>query len=431
MESRLYLEPWNVSGDTLEVAACLEQGSTQYRLWWRLPVQWQDAVTQWADPFLVGFIFPIMQSGGDALIEGNVSPSLLENLELYAAIWRAWFPDRYKPVKIRAQHEIESPVPLSPEETIVPFSCGVDSSFTTLRHVRGLLGRRNRKIGAAVVMHGFDIWLNWEKASAIYADLLNGAKAMLKSIDVPCIPVTSNFRELPPLPASAGVSHLIGGLMLFSGRFSGALIPNTLPYTLNLNWWGSHPVCDPHLGSKRFVVYDDGAENSRIEKVTLLSQWPQAMQHLHVCRLNLGEHRNCCKCEKCVRTILSFRLAGIQLPTTFKYDVTDRQIARMKFDHEYFFQLWLQLTDMLEELRLNKTSWGRAMLTAVQRYQRQNQSLNMRKRLLGVKSSFVPLRNQIRKIFRGSTLSRRELARAKMQPGAGRVAAPENSPQKS
>ena len=159
MQSRVYIEPHRIDGDTLEVSACFESGRTPgrvQRLWWRLPAALRDAVTPWADPFAIAFLFPMMEDGSDVLIEGRVSPSLLENLETYMSIWQAWEPGLYKQVLIRATEEIEAPPPAVPGETIMPFSCGVDSSYTALRHHRQLVGRRNRRIGAAVVMNSFD-----------------------------------------------------------------------------------------------------------------------------------------------------------------------------------------------------------------------------------------------------------------------------------
>jgi hypothetical protein len=424
MKSRLYLEPWNVSGDTLEVAACLEQDGKTQRLWWRLPAQWQDAVTEWADPFVVGFMFPMMQCGGEVMVEGAVSPSLLKNLDQYAAIWHSWFPSRYQPVRIQAEKEIELPQPNDSPAAIVPFSCGVDSCYTVLRHHRGLMGRRNRKIGAAVIMHGFDIRLDENNASTMYAGLLAGAKAMLDSIDVPCIPVTSNFRELPMIWADGHGTQLTNGLMLFARQFGEAMIPNSTPFTAMVGPWGSHPACDPYLGSKHFPIADDAGENTRFEKIELLSQWPEAMKHLRVCHSNPGNYENCCRCEKCIRTILAFRMVGVLLPPAFKYDVSDRQIRNAKFDSELPFHLWIQLVRGLKELGMDKTSWGKAMCVAERRCRR-------RWRLQALKKPFVPLRNQLRKLFRGSTLSRRELASAKMQPGAGGVTAPRNSLERS
>ena len=402
--ARLCLEPWREEGEELVVAASLDdpQGR-RHRLWWRLPVRWREALTPWADPFVVAFLFPMMQWRRDVLVEGAVSPSLLSNLEHYAAIWQAWAPEQYQPIEIRAREEAEAPPP--PEEglTIVPFSCGVDSSFTLYRHRRKLAGRRTQRIAAAMVMHGFDIWLDQENARGMYEGLLRDARMMVESMGVECIPVAGNFHELPTVWGHSLGTHLVGGLRLLAGRFDAALVPNDVTYTRLGIPWGSHPLSNPYLGGRHFKVIDDGGETFRLKKIELLAQWPEAMRHLRVCFENPGSHANCCRCDKCIRTILAFRAAGVELPPAFASDVSNRQIRRIRFHHEYNTLHWLEVAGFAERSGLGGAGWVRAIHAAVRRNRR-------RWRWRRFTRAFLPLRNRIRKLFRGSPLSRKELA---------------------
>jgi len=415
--ARLLLEPWRTEEGRLILAARLEHPDAgPQRLWWRLPEAWVDAVTPWADPFVVAMLFPMMQGRRPVRVEGRVSPSLLRNLETFMAIWHAWVPDLYDPVSIRAAEEVEPPPPARPGTAIVPFSCGVDSCHTLLRHRRGLMGRRNRNIAAGVVMHGFDIWLDQANASAMYAAVMESARGLLDSQAVACIPMTSNFHELPTVWAHSFGTQLVGGLRLLGGRFDSALIPNNIPYVGLGVLWGSHPVSDPFLGSRTFEVTDDGAESGRVEKVELVAQWPEAIQHLRVCFENPGSHANCCRCEKCIRTILSFRAAGCGLPPVFPNDVTDRQVRRVKMRDEIRCVLWEQVVWAARQRGLGETSWCKAICAAVRR----NRRRSMRKRF---NRRFLTLRNAMRVLFRGSLLSRKQRARraaAETQPPTSR-----------
>jgi len=408
MQSRVYIEPHRIDGDTLEVSACFESGRTPgrvHRLWWRLPAALRYAVTPWADPFAIAFLFPMMEDGSDVLIEGRVSPSLLENLETYMAIWQAWEPSLYKQVLIRATEEIEAPPPAVPGETIMPFSCGVDSSYTALRHHRQLVGRRNRRIGAAIVMNGFDIWLDQPNAADMFKGVLKRAQAMLGSLSIPCIPMTSNYHELPTIWGHGFGTHLVSGLRLLGARFDAALFPNDEPYAIPITPWGSTPLTNPLLSSRHFAVIDDGAESSRIDKIELIKSWPEALQNLRVCYENPGNHANCCRCEKCIRSILAFRLAGVVLPPAFKRDVTNRQIRRVRISRELNLDLWNELLRAAGQRGLTREPWVRAMRSAKRRCHR-------RWWFDSLKRPFIPLRNRIRKLFRGSPLSRSELASA-------------------
>lgn len=400
----LIVEPRQVTDGTLTLAASLDDpAGRRHRLWWRVPVEWSDAVTLWADPFVVGLLFPMMQWNRDVWVEGRVSPSLLANLESFMGLWHAWFPRRYRPVRIDAAEEVEAPRPGTPGQAVVPFSCGVDSCFTAYCHRQRLLGRRTRNIAGAVVMHGFDIWLDQDNAEAMYAGVLADAREMLDSLGVPCIPMTSNFHELPTHWSDSHGTHLISGLHLLGGRFDTALIPDSLPFARMVIPWGSHPVSDPLLGSRHFHVRDDGGESSRVEKVAAIAQWPQAMRHLRVCFKNPGRHTNCCRCEKCVRTILAFRVAGVERPPALPHDVTDRQIRRMRLTGPQSIHQWIEIRNDAAAQGVAATRWARAVRTAIRRAQ----GRRVWKRLT---SRFIPWRNRIRTVFRGSPLSQRERA---------------------
>ena len=213
------------------------------------------ATTDWADPFVVGMIFPIMQAGEDVVVEGKVSPSLLANLELYMAIWARWAPERYKIVSIHASEEIEPPALHEPKQWITPFSAGIDSCFTLYRHHSGIIGRRKKRIGACVTIDGFDIHQKEPNATKRYETVLAHAQAMTASLGVPCIPISTNFRELSTFWEHSHASQLVSGMMLFSGKVAGMLIPNSTSYREFDVIWGSHPLSDPLLGSATFRLW--------------------------------------------------------------------------------------------------------------------------------------------------------------------------------
>ena len=166
--AKLILEPAQAKDGVLRLAASLiEPDGSIERLWWEVPEAWGDAVTTWADPWVVGFLFPIMQRARPVHVEGRVSPSLLGNLELFMRIWRIWAMGPYSVVTITADKEIELPPVRDPGLTISAFSCGVDSCFTVYRYARGLMGHRGRRLAAGVLQHGFDVLLDQANAQGI------------------------------------------------------------------------------------------------------------------------------------------------------------------------------------------------------------------------------------------------------------------------
>jgi len=404
MECVLQLERPRTEGDTLEVAATLTHPDGRCdRQWWRLPAAWADAATPWADPFVVGLSFTMMAWGHDVRVEGRVSPSLLENLETYMAVWHVWRPDECRPVQIRAEEEVEAPPPPEPGRAITLFSCGVDSCFTLLRHRREQMGRRNRNIAAGVVLNGFNLRLSNPKAQKIYDGMLADAHVMLDSMDVACVPMCGDVEGLSTHPYNRHGVYLIRALRLLAGAFDAALVPNTVTAD-DIGWiWGQHPFTDPMLSSRHFRVIDDGAECQRYQKLRAIADWPEAMRHLRVCASNPDSHVNCCRCEKCIRTILAFRAAGVPLPPSFPRDVSDREIRRLQIRAGDQLGDWEHADRAVRQLGLGGESWAKAARTVIRRCRRRI-ALNRLKR------PFLPLRNRIRTLLRGSPLSRRQRA---------------------
>ena len=401
-EAKLCLEsPREEDGGLVFAASLAAPDGHRHRLWYRLPTDWRDAVVDPANAFVLAFIFPLMRWGRSVRVEGRASPSLLANLEQFMAIWSAWAPERYRPITIHADEEREPPLADEPGSTVMPFSAGVDSCFTAWRHTQDLVGRRSRNIGAAVTMHGFDIWLDEPNARSMYDGLREGAERMLDNIGVPVVPMATNFHELPTTWKDSLGTHLVAGLMLLQGRFDHALIPNCIPYTRLYIPWGNHPLATPFMGGERFRIADDGGECGRFEKIRTIAAWPEALEHLRVCFENPGSHRNCCRCEKCVRTILSFRAAGLSQPPAFSRALASRDIKRVRFHHLGINTR--QITEIIEAARargLANTWWARAARAARRRNRRRHAAKRIRR-------PFVPIRNVLRAPFRRSALTHR------------------------
>lgn len=299
------------------------------RIWYQLPHEHSVSLTKSSDPFLLATIFSAMRMRTDLHVHGEVSPSLLRNLEEFQSAWVCWRPKQYAMVDITADEEREQPAQANTNKAVTLFSGGVDSSFTTFRHKAGRCGRRNLDLQAGLMVHGFDISLA-ERDD--FARAAQKAKRMLDSIGVQFISMATNIRELGDPWWDFHGAAPSSCLALLQGGFSVGVIPSTEPYNALVLPWGSNPVTDWMMSSKSFAIVHDGASFARTEKVREIACWPEALQHLRVCMVGKpGEHdANCGVCEKCIRTILNFRVLGIGLPGCFENDATDDQIAALR-----------------------------------------------------------------------------------------------------
>jgi hypothetical protein len=315
--------------DTCVTSATIEIPPNQrFQVWYKIPLIFQEAITENQDPFVLSTLFMAMQKYSSMRVHGCVSPSLLSNLCEFQEAWSAWLPKRYSAVRIITDQEKEV-VKKKRDVTngIAAFSGGVDSCFTVWRHRPDQKSVRRSNILAGVMVHGLDIPLSETemfKAAALKSS------AMLKNLGMDCIPVCTNFREIKCFWSDSHGAGVASCLSLLAGRYDVGYIASSSPYTRMTLPWGSNPITDRLMSSKTFSIVHDGAAFIRREKLREISKWPAALENLRVCWEGREHDRNCCSCEKCIRTILGFRVMGIELPRSFPTDVTDEQILSLR-----------------------------------------------------------------------------------------------------
>ena len=136
--------------------------------------------------------------------------------------------------------------------------------------------------------------------------------------------------EIGELRLERLLGHPARCFRLFSRRFSEGLIGQTFTYgELRHVAEGVNALTDPLLSSDSFQIVPDGAAFERADKIETMRDWDEFLRNARVCWQGPQKDRNCCRCEKCVRSILTFRALGLGLPPCFERDVSDQQIAAL------------------------------------------------------------------------------------------------------
>lgn len=346
---------WVRTGVTIEAPV-----GPRRQLWYRvhLPDGWRLGDS--SDPFVLVPLYAAMRTRLPLHVEGDVSPSLLANLEEFQRFWSRWYRGRFTPVEIVAEREREQP-PGEPG-AVTAFSGGVDSSFTAYRHATGRAGRQTQTVRAGVMAHGFDIPLEQPEQFRSAADK---AESMLATLGLPLVRMATNIRHVEHAWEDVMGAAIASCFLLLRPNARAGLIPSTFPYHLMARW-GSHPIGDRLLSSESFRIVHDGAGFSRPAKIELIAMWPAALENLRVCWRGRERDRNCGRCGKCVRTILAFRAVGLPLPPCFDRDATNVQIRRMgrlELDERLTLRMAL---DAAEERGVS-ASWVRAARAAYYR----------------------------------------------------------------
>lgn len=183
------------------------------------------------------------------------------------------------------------------------FTAGVDSLHSVLR--------RRDEIDELVFVHGFD--LPADPADPLTAMVSARVRDAAALIGLPLIELQCNLATLSGGfgihwedyhgAAMATVAHLL------APRYSTVLVPATTTYDC-LYPLGSHPLLDPLWSSDAVAIVHDGADATRLDKISAIADHPAAQRHLRVCCENRDDAYNCGVCEKCLRTSVGIRIAG-------------------------------------------------------------------------------------------------------------------------
>jgi len=172
------------------------------------------------------------------------------------------------------------------------FTGGVDSFYTF---------SCNPEVKLLVYVEGFDIPLKEKDFMGVVVKRLReAAKEMGKELAV----LQTNYRdEAKVVP--------------WEQQFGSALVMIAMSLQNHLNkmyiaggegLWGQQKEIDELWSTETMEIIHHG-DVSRIEKIKAISTIPTAMKHLRVCWESTTEY-NCGKCEKCLRTLTQFYIAG-------------------------------------------------------------------------------------------------------------------------
>jgi|GEM_PF-712823 len=300
--------PQTVSGDQLEFACRLVEPASTRRIWFRFPRASEPRLTRRADPFVLATVVHLLGRVDRLHVHGAVSDGLFANLADFRDAFASFQKQPLSPISFSAD-EIVAPAARGPEfGGITAFSGGVDSCFSAFRHTPLSTLTPKRPLRAALMMHGFDIPL---ADDAIFQRAAERSRRMIDETGLSFFTGATNLRELPVPWEKTFAAAVAASLSFFQPAYSFGLVPSCHDWTHAHFENGSNPVTDPLLSSASYQIIHDGTRFGRIAKLRHLAEWPTALREVRVCWQGHQLDRNCCRCEKCLRTILMLRVAGV------------------------------------------------------------------------------------------------------------------------
>ncbi len=319
-------EPTHLDGDLLGFGARLESSARRsIPLWFRFPAQQGPKLTRLADPFVAATILYAMRERRRLRVHGSVSTELLANLADFQSAFCAFHPREFTPVDVEADRVFSPSGFQRSPSGITAFSGGVDGSFSIYRHTHLSPIPAKRPLQAALLVHGFDVPLNDPRT---FNEIVNRCRAFTSDAGLSLYTAATNLRSLPLKWEVFFGSAVASALLFFQSAYTFALLPSAHSFHHLRLETGSNQLTDPLLSSGLMQIVHDGSAYGRIDKLQHLSNWPMAMRHLRVCWEGRTSE-NCCRCEKCLRTMLMLSVTGADDVPAFPHKLTPSVIENM------------------------------------------------------------------------------------------------------
>jgi hypothetical protein len=296
------------------------------RLWFTLPADYADMVTERADPALIGLLVPAMRAGEPVTIDGPVTDELVFNL----ARGCQYVLDRViaglSQVPIEATRTVPAGSPAGGVAT--GFSAGVDSFAVLAEHLFAEVPpdlRLTHLTFFNVGSHG-----PGEGGRQVFRQRFKLLTPAVTEIGLPFIPVDSNLDDFYHF-----TTHLqthsprsLAAASLLQAGFGRYYLASSTAYD-NVGVFRSDTcafadaVMLPLLttGQLRFISHGD--QYTRVQKTVLAASIPLSHTSLNVCVNPPASGGNCSRCFKCLRTELTLEIAGLleEYGSVFDLDV--------------------------------------------------------------------------------------------------------------
>ncbi len=283
-------------------------------------------------------IAPAIWAAGLTVSVPVMDARLHESLSVLRNVFRGMYPRLVWSGELSAQALVQPEGAISAGRTAILFSGGLDSVFSTIRHLQ--------EAPALLTIRGSDIPLNDHVG---WAAVQRQTWEFAGRYRLEYFFIESNFfifqdREflnhlLPGNPGwFTGVQHGMGFAGLMAPFIAARKIPNAYiaaSHSQSFSMpWGSLPQVDNQIAYLNTRFTHDGHEYTRQGKIRFVVDQVRkselTLPLLRVCYSKIWLHRdrteynageNCCVCEKCTRTISALLVEGAD-PRQFGFDVS-------------------------------------------------------------------------------------------------------------
>jgi hypothetical protein len=248
-------------------------------------------------------------------VEGVLCPLLVSHLEGAMMMLRSWYPEELGPFPAIEATQGFSPKLAAGRGAISLMSGGIDSlCLLRSNHLYYHVGHPAR-IKAVLPVSMIDQKVSSPEAlNDLFSGRMTSVRVVAEDAQVRIIPAATNVYWLNFDEYNYGkktyASQLSSVLAMFSGSFDHGFIASSYDAAYSSKPWGSNPQLDAYYTSGHFRIENAGSEQTRLEKVGIVADWPAGARSIRVCQNDNSGGSNCGTCEKCIRTKLMLEALG-------------------------------------------------------------------------------------------------------------------------
>jgi hypothetical protein len=284
-------------------------------LWFRFPRRYADGVCDSGNAFAAALLPLAMYLGENMHVEGRVSPRLLNGMRDYVRLQTTWQPTPFQGMEITAA-TLETSRRPARSAVATTYSGGVDSIYTLQTRSGERQPNPYYRISHALMINGFDADSKLEDPQAFQA-IADAQQVLMERARTDLVLCASNFKAFtdPVIFKNTFGAEVTAPALALGRLFSVLYIPSGTEFNDFLRD-GSHTMMDHLLSSEGLEVIHDAVDVNRLQKASAITHWPQVQHALRVCfyrtgiDIETGAVTNCCRCEKCIRTMIALELAG-------------------------------------------------------------------------------------------------------------------------
>jgi hypothetical protein len=334
-------------GDKVRVSAYIEvETKKEYSdtLWYEFDKEYEEYISASSNGFVAAMLFLAMYLGEDIEVKGSLSPKLAYGLKEFQRFFNFWHPEDFKIVKITCnEYEIEKN---TPEGVMCTFSGGVDSFYTLYQHLPEIEDNPYHQLTHCLLLDGFAIPRTVELNHS-YKVIRESYEKLTRKHGIKLVFVATNLADFfhGRIPSVKIDGPILASVPLILGRLISTFhIASCLAYSQILPR-GSNAITNSLLSTEKLTVTMHGSDQSRVEKTIAIANWPETYDKLRVCWEDIGV-KNCCRCEKCVRTMITLKAAGVLSKyTTFPLPLTRKGVRHWQLYEKHNFWFAKEIID--------------------------------------------------------------------------------------